>query len=45
MFRYGGEIGLTRVVKILFAFGMIPPLPGQGLLNANDNEELVAVAA
>lgn len=42
----GGEIGSTRVVKIKFLPGMIPPLSGH-FTNANDNVDMseVAVAA
>ena len=35
----GGETGSTRVVKIRFSFGEIPPISVHKLIDANDNVE------
>ena len=43
-FLHGGETGSTRVVKIEFLPGMIPPLSGH-FTNANDNVDMSEVRA
>lgn len=34
---HGGEIGSTGVVKVWCSFGIVPPLSGKKLMDANNN--------